>query len=327
MVEDNSGVSFGEDKNKAKKEIKHYRTILNRVLRFYDVNYRRLLFIPFIMLFLAFIVIAIQIGKSGSFINKDVSLKGGVTIVVSHEGKADLLGLEKKLSSRFVGHDISVRAIKKAGKQTGIIVVADIDGTSKKELDSFISSLESFLGFKLDENQYSIEIMGSSLGASFFKETIIALLLAFLLMSVVVFIYFRTFVPSIAVILSAFSDIVVTLAIVDLLGMKLSTGGIAAFLMLIGYSVDTDMLLTTRLIKRKEGTVLDRTIGAFKTGMVMTITTIAAIIVALLFTKSDIVTQIMTIVLIGLCVDIVNTWIQNVGILRIYLERKNKMVE
>ena len=56
-------------------------------------------------------------------------------------------------------------------------------------------------------------------------------------------------------------------------GMKLSTAGVAAFLMLIGFSVDTDMVLSTRLLKRKEGTVMERIYGATKTVPTMIFTT------------------------------------------------------
>ena len=52
-------------------------------------------------------------------------------------------------------------------------------------------SLKSYIG---DLGDYSTEIMGSSLGASFFKETIIALILAFILMGFVVFLYFKTII-------------------------------------------------------------------------------------------------------------------------------------
>ena len=103
----------------------------------------------------------------------------------------------------------------------------------------------------------------------------------------------------------------------------MSTAGIVAFLMLIGYSVDTDILLSTKVLKRKEGTVMDRIYGAMRTGLTMTLTTIAAIIVASIFTQSEIIRQIMIILLIGLSVDIINTWIQNVGLLRLYLEKKH----
>ena len=55
----------------------------------------------------------------------------------------------------------------------------------------------------------------------------------------------------------------------------------------------------------------------------MTLTTIVALIVVLLVGKSAILNQIMTILLIGLCVDLINTWIQNAGLLRWFMEKKH----
>ncbi len=311
-------VEVTKEKQEPKEPLK------KRILNFYDKKYKPLMLIPITLLVLAIIIIGIQTATTGSFIHKDVSLKGGVTLTITKETNIDITQLEKSLEQKFTNNDISIRSIKKAGTQIGVIVVADIEGTNKEQLNSFIDVIESKIGYELREEDYSIEIMGSSLGASFFKEAIIALIFAFILMSVVVFAYFRTLIPSLAVVLSALSDIVVTLAIVDLIGMKLGTGGIAAFLMLVGYSVDTDMLLTTRLLKRKEGTVFERTISSVKTGMLMTLTTMVALIVGIIFVQSAVIRQIMIIVLIGLFVDIINTWIQNVGILRLYIEKKQK---
>lgn len=147
---------------------------------------------------------------------------------------------------------------------------------------------------------------------------IVAILIAFAM----IYIFIKWSIPSFAVILAALSDIVVTLAIVNLLNIKLSDAGVAAFLMLIGYSVDTDILLSTRVLKNKAGTVLERIFSAAKTGLTMTTTTLAALTVALLFTQSQVIKQIMLILLIGLFVDLINTWIQNAGILRLYLEKK-----
>ncbi|MBW2974232.1 protein translocase subunit SecF, partial [Candidatus Woesearchaeota archaeon] len=309
-----------ENKEEEHKEPK--KPILKRVLNFYDTQYKKLAIIPIVVFILAIIIIGIQTATTGSFINKDVSLKGGVTITITKGAEADIISMEKFLSDRFRGNDVSVRSINKAGAQIGIVVVADIDGTNKEELNSFIEGIESFIGYGLEEQDYSTEVMGSSLGESFFKETFIALIFAFMLMSIVVFIYFRTFVPSLAVVLSALSDIIVTLAVVDLTGMRIGTGGIAAFLMLVGYSVDTDMLLATTLLKKKEGTVFDRVMKSFRTGIMMSLTTMTALITGIIFVESAVIRQIMIIVLIGLVVDNMSTWIQNVGILRYYLERK-----
>ena len=52
------------------------------------------------------------------------------------------------------------------------------------------------------------------------------------------------------------------------------------------------------------------------------LTAIVAVVLALFVVSSDVIQQIMIIVLIGLLVDIIATWIQNVGMLRWYLERR-----
>jgi preprotein translocase subunit SecF len=59
-----------------------------------------------------------------------------------------------------------------------------------------------------------------------------------------------------------------------------------------------------------------------KTGLTMSTTTLIAILIALIFAQSLILKQIMVILLIGLLVDLPNTWIQNAGILRWHLEKK-----
>jgi len=284
----------------------------------YEKKYKFLLIIPFILIVLAIIQIGVQTAVTGDFVNKGISLKGGSTITVEYDSSISVQTIESMLNEKFPLAEVSIRVLSSAGKTTAIAI--DSDAQDNDEIDVLVKVVKSELNIK--DDQYSVEVMGSSLGTSFFKQTVFALLIAFVLMGIVVFIYFRTLAPSLAVILAAFSDIVVTLAIFNLTGMKLSTAGIAAFLMLIGYSVDTDILLSTRVLKRKDGTVMERIYGAMKTGLTMSSTTISAVLVALLFVQSEVVKQIMLILFIGLLVDLIMTWIQNVGVLRIYLERK-----
>ncbi len=286
----------------------------------YEHKYKTLLIIPFIILVLAVLQIGIQTAITGDFVNKGITLRGGSTITIDKTEIVNIEELSSFLQNKFPKADINVRTISSAGQIISIAV--DSDAQENEEINALTKTIAE--QYKLSKDDYSIEVMGSALGESFFKQTFIALLIAFLLMGLVVLLYFRTIIPSLAVILAAFSDIVVTLAIFNLTGIKLSTAGIAAFLMLIGYSVDTDILLSTRLLKRKEGTIMDRVYGAMKTGLTMSTTTLVAIGVALIFVGSEVVKQIMIILFIGLLVDLVMTWIQNVGVLRLYLEKKKK---
>ena len=306
------------------KNIGQKKSIKQTLFEIYDRKYKVLLIIPFLILLLSLAQIGYQIYKTEDFIKRDVSLKGGVTVTVPLDKNVDAVHVKKQISLKFPGNDVAVRTLRRAGTVIGIIVEADINGNDKAQVQDLLQAIEGSLNIHLSKVDYGIEIIGSSLGASFFKESLIALAVAFLFMGLVVFIYFRTFIPSIAIILAAFSDMVVALAVINLMDVRIGTAGIAAFLMLIGYSVDTDILLSVRVLKRKEGTVMDRIVSSIKTGMTMTVTAIISTVVALLVTQSEVIRQIMLILLIGLIADIFNTWIQNVGLLRIYVERKAK---
>lgn len=288
----------------------------------YEKEYKKLFIIPILLLVLAIGQIGYQMATTGDFISKGVSLKGGMTLTVHTGDEYDLKSLRSNLLDTFPSSDFDVRTLASAGRQTAITIEADLDVEDNAQIEKFMAEVSKYVGFELNDDNSNLEAIGSSLGDSFFKDTITAVLIAFVFMGIVVFLYFRTPAPSGAVILAAFSDIVITIAIINIFNVKLSTAGIAAFLMMIGYSVDTDILLSVRVLKKKDGTVMDRIYDAMKTGLTMNLSTMAAITIALFVSQSVILKQIMLILLIGLFVDLINTWIQNVAIIRWYLEKK-----
>jgi len=287
-----------------------------KIIKFHDKYYKHLLLIPLAILAFSSIYLFFFYQQHGDFIYKDISLTGGTSITLYD--KIDKGVLIKELSGKL--EEISIREIYDliSGEQKALIIETKTDAGPAKTI------LEDYLGYELNESNSSFEFTGASLSESFYRQLILAVLVAFFFMAIVVFILFRTFVPSLAVIVSAFADIFMTLILVDILGMKLSSAGIVAFLMLIGYSVDTDILLTTRVLKRTEGTLNSRIFGAFKTGITMTTTSMLAILFALVVARSfsPILTQIFSILAIGLGFDLLNTWITNVSILKWYAGKK-----
>ncbi len=284
----------------------------------YDKYYKLILLIPLALLLFSVIYLYFFISASGDLFKKDVSLTGGATITV-FDGSVDLDALKNSLSQQF--SDLVIRAISdlRTGEQQAFFAETSSDVQPLKK------ALEEYLGYSLDEKNSSVEFTGSSISQGFYQQLRFALLIAFIFMGAVVFLIFRTPIPSLAVILAAFADIVMTIVTIDLLGISLSTGGIVALLMLIGYSVDTDILLTTRVLRKKEGTLNTRIYGAFKTGMTMTLTALIAVLASFLITRpySDVLEQIFTILIIGLIFDILNTWVTNVSILKWYAEAKH----
>ncbi len=284
----------------------------------YEKRYKLLVLIPLILLLLGLVQIVSQQITTGSFLLKDISLKGGTTLTIYYNETIDINKLKSELEQSFPSEDFNLRVLEERGSQVGFIVDTSLGG---EKLEALTEHIEELTG-KLSEDQISVEIIGSMLSESFFKETLLALLIAFVLMGIVVFAYFRVFIPSVAVILSAFSDIVLTLSVSNLLGLKISTAGLAALLMLIGYSVDTDILLSTHVLRRRDAPLMARIYRAMKTGLTTTSTTLVAVTVALLLSKSDVITEIMRIVFIGLLIDLLNTWMLNAGLLRMFMEKK-----
>lgn len=276
-------------------------------------NYKKILLIPIAIFIISIIVLLAQYGAHGYFIDKDVSLKGGVSATIYTSQEINIEQIEQDFLNQNPETEISIRELSTFGtKQANGIII---------ETDASLEQTNLFINNNFPDADTSIQETGEGLGESFFKEMITAIIFAFILMGIVVLITFRKLIPSLAVIFSALLDIIVTLAIISLLGVKISTAGIAAFLMIIGYSIDTDIMLTTKVLKRKAGTVWERTVRAFKTGMTMTLTTMVALFVAFLVTNSLILKQMFGIILIALLVDIISTWFMNTGLLIWYIKK------
>ncbi len=283
----------------------------------HDKHYKTLLLIPLVLLIFSFVYLGIFYSQNHDFMHKDISLTGGTSVTIYDQ--INILELEQNLQDKL--DEIAIREIYDliTNEQKAVVI------ETKSDIDTTKQALEEYLGYELNEENSSFEFTGSSLSEGFYKQLLIAILIAFIFMGIVVFIIFRTVVPSTAVILSAFANILMTLVVVNILGIKMSTAGIVAFLMLIGYSVDTDILLTTRILKRREGSLNERITGAMKTGLTMTLTSLFAFLLALFVVKSfsNVLAQILTVLCIGLGFDLINTWITNVSILKWYFKKKN----
>ena len=304
---------------KPKGEVSDERNV---ILRNYDKHYKTLLIIPSVVVVLAVLVLLFSYYNTGEFFQKDVSISGGVTVTLL-QTYDDLNELEEFLEEAM-GTTVNVRKLTQAGVYRGLILDAGLDNV--EDVNRFIELIQEKTG-TFSEQQYSVQFIGSSLGASFFRAVIVSIFTAFLFMAIVVFVYFRfatgrwIWLPSMFIVWTVLVDMLCTFAVISLLQIRISTAGLAAFLLLIGYSVDTDILLTMRTLKSRQEKIFDRIMTAAKTGIFMTLAGMAAITAGMIFTQSETIRQIMLILVIGLAFDLLHTWLTNAGVLRWYMER------
>ncbi len=290
------------------------------VERFHDSHYKTLLFIPLVLALLSVGLIAYLYLTTGDYLHRGISIKGGTSYTFAAGTAMDASLIEERLGERFPEEEFTVRELGQSGQVSHLVVETSLTGASEADL---VSAVGQTIGTALTSDDYAVEEVGSSMGENFFGDLAKTLLFAFLLMGAVVLFYFRTPFVSLTVIVSALFDLIITLGVINLLQVKLSTAGVAAFLMLLGYSIDTNALLTARVLKRPAGaTVFSAIVDAFRTGMTMIAAGLSATIIAYVISESPVVKQIMLILIIGLLVDILTAWVQNAGLLRWHLEGK-----
>ena len=274
---------------------------------------KKLVVIPLIILLVSLALLTSTQLSIGSPVHLGMDFKGGTWV------KIDTGETREELTAKFSDFPVTLIADTGIGNEKRI----EFDMTSSaQKYDLLIDMLNKEYGV----GTYEIESISPVFGKQYQTQALRALIIAFVLMAIVVFVVFRTFVPSFAVVLSAFSDIVIAVACMDLIGMELSLGTVAALLMLIGYSVDSDILLTRNLLHKK-GDLNEKLRGAMKTGITMTSTTLAAVFAMFLvsfYLDIFILKAISVVLLFGLMMDLMNTWLLNAGILKWYAERKER---
>jgi preprotein translocase subunit SecF len=273
----------------------------------YDVNRytpKQMVVIPLVLLILSLGVLGYNMATTGMPVPPGMDFSGGTAVTLFTSDSAD------SLSATFSGYPlISIGEGVNNGKY---LKFGPMDDDSLQSLATLIN--ERYPDAKIDQ-------IGASFGETLQNQAAIALVLSFIGMAIVVFLAFRTFVPSAAVVLSAFADIVMTAAVMTIVGIELTLPTTAALLMLIGYSVDSDILLTMRVLKR-QGKLDEKLAGAFHTGIIMTTTTLAAVgamWAVTYFGNVPVIPEISAVLFIGLLIDMMNTWLTNAGIIKWYV--------
>jgi preprotein translocase subunit SecF len=265
---------------------------------------RQLAAVPLAVLALALLVLAGWYLLYGTPVLLGVEFTGGTELVLQTDDSA------AQIRQNFDQEVTSVRSIQAGGNTLITFRSTDQEAIRQQAYDTY--------------GEERVELV-SSTSATFGQGTqqtaLLGVGVAFLGMSLVVFALFRSLIPSVAVVLSAFSDIVIPVAMMNILGIELSLGTVAALLMLIGYSVDSDILLNNHVLRRS-GSFYESVHRAMRTGVTMTLTSLSAMAVMSVVAYAfgiQLLSAIGIVLVFGLAADLMNTYLLNLSLLRWYL--------
>ena len=269
---------------------------------------RQLAAVPLTVLAVALVVIAGWTVVTGAPVNPGVDFTGGTELRIAVDAPSDAAAREQ-IREAFSADPESIQSVPSDGTY---VVTFQSGAASTTQLEETARDA----GFEIR----SLDAVSASFGGDTQLLALGGVVVAFAGMSVLVFAMFRSFVPSIAVVISAFSDIVIPIALMNVLGIELSLGTVAALLMLIGYSVDSDILLNNHTLRRS-GDFYESTYRAMRTGVTMTLTSISAMVVMTIVATIfgiGLLASIGIVLVFGLAADLMNTYMLNLSLLRWY---------
>ena len=283
----------------------------------YNMDTKKMIRIPLVILVICIGILCSFLVMYGTPVRLGYDFTGGTVITVP--STKDVGYLEEK----YQAYDLLF--VRDMGSRT-MLQFGPMDPDREKEVRDSIIQEYGVENVQLD---YS----GATFGKDLQHLAIIAIVISFVLMAIVVFVAFRIPLPSFMVILCAASDIIMSMAMMDIFGIELTLGSLAALLMLIGYSVDTDILLTNKVLKEKKNTKDDFK-RIFDTGFTMTTTTLTAVVVMFIvstfsylftsYTQITILSEMSAVLIFGLLADLLNTWLLNAGFLRLYIDKRGR---
>jgi len=267
---------------------------------------RQLAAVPLAVLAFALCILA------GGYVVYGTPVALGMDFAGGTELQIETTDSEADIEAAFSEEPESVQAVQAADNQY-LVQFPPTEDDMAEQAESNLAPVDEDEGVVLQSAETS-----ASFGEGAQQTALLGLGAAFAGMSILAFVLFRSFIPSIAIVASAFSDLVIPLAFMNIANIPLSLGTVAGLLLIIGYSVDSDILLNNHILRRG-GDFYESTHRAMQTGVTMTVTSMAAMLVmaisAWIF-GVELLMSIGLILFVGLAADLMNTYMLNLSLLR-----------
>ena len=247
-------------------------------------------------------IVVITLGIISLVINKgpklSIDFKGGTLIAVNYNDNIDIDDVRSSMGEVEIEgqvFDFSMAEIKHFGDLSNVAIrIASFDSEPKnfaKHLVEKMASLYPDLVPK-DRNDFilSIEKVGPKIGAELRGDAIMAVVSALLLILVYITIRFEL-KYAVGAIAALAHDVLVTLGIFSLFGYEISLAVIAAFLTIVGYSLNDTIVIFDRvrenskmLKKSKLTSVINQSINdSLSRTIVTSLTTFFVVLILFIF--------------------------------------------
>jgi len=183
-----------------------------------------------------------------------IDFNGGTLIAVQYNKEINLNSIRTALKEIEINgqiFDFSKSEIKNFGNTAAVSLrIANLEKEPENFSESLINILKQIypnnIPDNLDDFVLSIEKVGPKIGSELSGKALMAIVYAILLILIYISIRFE-FIYAIGAIAAIFHDVIITLGIFSILGYEISLAIIAAFLTIVGYSLNDTIVIFDRI--------------------------------------------------------------------------------
>ncbi len=268
---------------------------------------RKLIAIPIIIsaLFLACILIR------GVTLGRD--FKGGSLVMVQGVENMPNVSDVKSAITGLLGTDVDVLPV-----ENGLhIETGALDGNGETNVKSVLS-----VQFGIPTNAVTISAIGPIIPQ--IEHVLYPVIAAFIVMGVLFLIIFRRRIVPATILLVIALDVICVLGYMALLRLPLSLASTVGILVLICYAIDTNVMLAWRVLKRVGGEPKEQAAGSMSTGLTMGVIMVAVLLVLNIITGAMQLNVLTAVLIFGIAINILNTWLLGAGIILGHAERRQR---
>ena len=245
-----------------------------------------------------------------------IDFKGGTLIAVHYTKPININDLRSQLKNVNINgqsFDFSTSEIKHFGDNSNVSVrIANLENEPEKFSQNFIDILKNIYPDALPESKddfiLSIDKVSPKVGSELSGKAIMAIIYAITL--ILIYISFRfEFTYAIGAIAAIAHDVIITLGVFSILGYEISLSIIAAFLTIVGYSLNDTIVIFDRIrenmkaLKREPVvSIVNKSINESLSRTVVTSLTTLFVVLTLYFFGGEVIHYFSFALIIGVLV-------------------------
>jgi len=245
-----------------------------------------------------------------------IDFKGGTLIAVQYTKPININDLRSQLKNVNINgqsFDFSTSEIKHFGNNSNVSVrIANMENEPEKFSQNFIDILKNIYPDALPEDKddfiLSIDKVSPKVGSELSGKAIMAIIYAITL--ILIYISFRfEFTYAIGAIAAITHDVIITLGVFSILGYEISLSVIAAFLTIVGYSLNDTIVIFDRIrenmkaLKRESVvSIVNKSINESLSRTVVTSLTTLFVVLTLYFFGGEVIHYFSFALIIGVLV-------------------------